>query len=247
MAVTLKPSPHGIAIADAARRSRGWRKFEPDLIAASGLSEASFKRFWTRKPIQREKFIRLCETLELDWQDVVDRECHGAEKEDWSGRMHAIYAMIEGVDLWQDMPEGFRDTEIVKSLCRGWLYEMVKLMVQATESIHPEKNFFQHTKIIIHKLITFFKEIDKDVSCVYVEVVTKDEPGMLHDVTRAFKDEQVNIQQVYITSRKDGMAKLEIYCDPVAQKIFDALLETIGTISGVEGTAIDFFPNRSML
>jgi hypothetical protein len=73
MAVSLKASQQGLTIVDIARKKKGWTKRAAAWCQAATVGEAGFKRFWQRKPIEQEHFIRICKAVEIDdWEKIVD-------------------------------------------------------------------------------------------------------------------------------------------------------------------------------
>jgi hypothetical protein len=38
------------------------------------MSEPTVKRFFQKTPIERKNFVEICRALNLDWQEIVDRE-----------------------------------------------------------------------------------------------------------------------------------------------------------------------------
>lgn len=79
MAISLKASPQGLTIADAARQRKGWTKTSPVWCDKAHTSTATLKRFWLGSPIRRDNFISICQALDLDWEEVVLLEREGIE------------------------------------------------------------------------------------------------------------------------------------------------------------------------
>jgi hypothetical protein len=79
MASSLKASPQGLKIVDQARVRRGWDRQSAAWADAAKASIATLKRFWQKKYIQAQFFIDICESVGLDWQEVVDSRVN----EDW--------------------------------------------------------------------------------------------------------------------------------------------------------------------
>jgi len=72
MASSLKASPQGLKIVDQARVRRGWDRQSAAWADAAKASIATLKRFWQKKYIQAQFFIDICESVGLDWEEVVD-------------------------------------------------------------------------------------------------------------------------------------------------------------------------------
>lgn len=69
---SLKASPAGILKAKSAFAVRGWT--QEYLAAEVGLqTRQSVWKFFSGRPVERHIFIDLCFTLDLDWEDIVDR------------------------------------------------------------------------------------------------------------------------------------------------------------------------------
>ena len=72
MAVTLKASQGGLQKIDNARQKKGWTKSEDAWFGLALTSKATLKRFWRGLPIERDAFIGICKTVEINWEEVVD-------------------------------------------------------------------------------------------------------------------------------------------------------------------------------
>ena len=73
MADSVKASTQGLERVDLARRRKGWNKFAKIWYESALTSKATLKRFWAGKAINRETFIRICETAGLiSWEDIVE-------------------------------------------------------------------------------------------------------------------------------------------------------------------------------
>ncbi|HBW87403.1 MAG TPA: ATP-binding protein [Cyanobacteria bacterium UBA11149] len=72
MAATLRASEQGLKIVDWARTRKGWNKDEDAWYELALTSKASLKRFWRRRPIERDTFIKICEVVEQNWEEIVD-------------------------------------------------------------------------------------------------------------------------------------------------------------------------------
>ena len=73
MAATLRASESGLEIVDRARQKKGLEKQASSWCGDAQTSVATLKRFWRRKPIQHEVFVKICKAVEVDnWEDIVD-------------------------------------------------------------------------------------------------------------------------------------------------------------------------------
>ena len=74
MADSVKASTQGLETVDLARRRKGWNKLAKVWYEAALTSKATLKRFWAREAINRETFVRICQTAGLiSWEDIVER------------------------------------------------------------------------------------------------------------------------------------------------------------------------------
>jgi NB-ARC domain len=72
----LKASQKGLEILDAARRKKGWRRQAAVWCGEAGASPASQKRLWRGCRIDGEAFVRLCQAVGVNWQEVAELERH---------------------------------------------------------------------------------------------------------------------------------------------------------------------------
>ncbi|NES03013.1 MAG: ATP-binding protein [Okeania sp. SIO2F4] len=72
MAVTLRASKEGLQKIDAARRKKGWTKTELAWCQLALTSQATLKRFWRPLAIERDTFINICQTVGINWEEIVD-------------------------------------------------------------------------------------------------------------------------------------------------------------------------------
>ena len=73
MAATLRASESGLEIVDRARRKKGLEKQASSWCGDAQTSVATLKRFWRRKPIGQEVFVKICKAVEVDnWEDIID-------------------------------------------------------------------------------------------------------------------------------------------------------------------------------
>ena len=73
MAVSLRASQRGLEIVDHARRRKGWTKMANAWYQEALVGKAALRKFWQRKPITQDNFIRICEAVGLkNWQDIVE-------------------------------------------------------------------------------------------------------------------------------------------------------------------------------
>jgi hypothetical protein len=71
---SLRASKQGLEKVDRARKKRGWTKnVTPTFWETALTSQATLRRFWRRKPVQRDSFINICKALGITkWQEIVD-------------------------------------------------------------------------------------------------------------------------------------------------------------------------------
>jgi predicted amino acid-binding ACT domain protein len=211
MAVSIKASESGLAIMDIARRQRGWFKSQPEWIETASVSTSALRRFWLGQPIKRDSFIAICTTVGVDWRDVVDID----SPEDLAAiieKMKSLFAKTVKLDPQLNEATAVMDEETINSLCYGWLFELFRLMLRATEKSNPDTSFYRLTQDLMHKISTLFEsQIDADNEFL-VEVTVKDKAGSLHQVTGILVEYEVNINHVHIISSGDGMAWMKIYC-----------------------------------
>jgi hypothetical protein len=89
MVNSVKASVQGLEIVDKARKKKGWTKKTPIWWQTAFTSEATLKRFWEKRRINRETFIRICETVGIsNWQEIADMSAAEASEhqipiQDW--------------------------------------------------------------------------------------------------------------------------------------------------------------------
>ena len=72
MAVSISACEDGLKIIDAARRKKGWTKYEETWFHSATTSEATLKRFWRGTSISQETFIAICKQVGVDnWESIV--------------------------------------------------------------------------------------------------------------------------------------------------------------------------------
>jgi hypothetical protein len=73
MAVSLRASQRGLQIVDQARTRKNWTKRSAAWCAAALVGEAALKKFWSRVPIERDRFESICRAVGLEnWEEIVD-------------------------------------------------------------------------------------------------------------------------------------------------------------------------------
>lgn len=73
MADSVRASQPGLALVDRARAHKGWTKqVTVKWWETAHTSQATLKRFWQRKPIERQAFISICEAVGVDWETVAE-------------------------------------------------------------------------------------------------------------------------------------------------------------------------------
>jgi predicted amino acid-binding ACT domain protein/DNA-binding Xre family transcriptional regulator len=212
MAVSIKASERGLGLLDKARLARGWTKAQPEWSEAAGVAHASLKRLWIRQPIGRDKFIALCEVLDLNWQDIAEIDAThnvpGAVQ-----KMKSLFARTVELDPLLNDETAALDNAAIKTLCRGFMQELFTLIMKATETAHPDKSFYRLTQEIIQKIGTLYESQPHETAAAFIlEVKVKDKPGSLHQVTGELAGKKINIHQIHIVQDGGGMATLQIYC-----------------------------------
>ena len=75
MADSVRASKRGLEIVNEARYHKGWKKqVTVQWWEIAHTSQATLKRFWQRKPIDRLAFIAICRAVGVDWEEVVERD-----------------------------------------------------------------------------------------------------------------------------------------------------------------------------
>jgi hypothetical protein len=244
MAVSLKTTPQGMKLIDDARRARGWKKMEPEWVEFVQVAPATFKRFWSGQPIQREAFIALCEAVGIPWEEAADisasKDSSIAEEKInvLVKQMKDLYTRTAELEHSDDQGIEKLHSESLKSLCRGWLSELFELMVQATDSMYPDKTLFQRTQIVIHKIGFLFESLKEDLPGTFFKIKVSDEPGMLHEVTGEFKARHINISQIQITHDSEGMSELKIYCPSLKETVKGDLKRVLIELPGVASVTV---------
>ncbi|MGK7922199.1 MAG: NB-ARC domain-containing protein [Trichodesmium sp.] len=72
MAASIAGSKQGLEIIDMARKKKGWNKDESAWWGLAKTSKATLKRFWRQIAIQQEAFINICETVGVNWEEIVE-------------------------------------------------------------------------------------------------------------------------------------------------------------------------------
>ncbi|MDJ0595761.1 MAG: AAA-like domain-containing protein [Pleurocapsa sp. MO_226.B13] len=74
MADSVRASQQGLEIVDRARYRKRWKKqVTVQWWEIAHTSQATLKRFWQRKPIDRQAFIAICNAVGVDWEEIVER------------------------------------------------------------------------------------------------------------------------------------------------------------------------------
>jgi NB-ARC domain len=72
MGNTLKASQEGLDKIGKAIDGKCWKRNCIAWQQAADASEATLKRFWGKKPIRRQFFIRICDAAGVNWQEVAE-------------------------------------------------------------------------------------------------------------------------------------------------------------------------------
>ncbi|MGK7919607.1 MAG: ATP-binding protein, partial [Trichodesmium sp.] len=105
MAITLRASEQGIKIIDLARKKKGLRKQIAAGWEKAHTADASLKRFWRKIPIDRDVFIGICETVGVNWEEIVDNNpLSRSNKKDffaydyaWVGRENLVVELTDKI------------------------------------------------------------------------------------------------------------------------------------------------------
>ncbi len=73
MAVSLKASREGLEKVEQLRCEKGWRATDPRWCEAAYTSPKTLTRFRRGTPIQQDTFIKICQAVGANWEEVVDR------------------------------------------------------------------------------------------------------------------------------------------------------------------------------
>ncbi|MBD0266034.1 MAG: NACHT domain-containing protein [Tolypothrix sp. Co-bin9] len=138
MASSLKASPQGLKMVDQARIRKGWDRQSGAWADAAKASIATLKRFWQKKYIQAQFFIDICESVGLDWQEVVDSRV----SEDWgeAPEVSAFYGRTEELATLQQWIIQDR-CRVVALLGMGGIGKTA-LAVSSAEQIKGEFEYF---------------------------------------------------------------------------------------------------------
>lgn len=124
----LRASERGLERVEYAMRRRGWTKTQTALWWETALtSQATLRRFWRRKSIQDETFIRICEAVGLrDWRsiaaedDLAELATQGAPRIDWGTApdVPAFYGRTAELDTLAYWLVGDSPAERLPQQCR---------------------------------------------------------------------------------------------------------------------------------
>ncbi|MEM1168659.1 MAG: NB-ARC domain-containing protein [Cyanobacteria bacterium P01_H01_bin.35] len=105
MALSIAASKQGLEIIDEARENKKWNKYEEAWWGLATVSEKTLKRFWQRKRILQENFINICETVGVNWEEIVDNNpLSRSKKKDffaydyvWVGREELVVELTDKI------------------------------------------------------------------------------------------------------------------------------------------------------
>ncbi len=82
---SLKASTRGLEMIEQARKKRGWTKTASAWFQTAFTTEATLKRFWRQVPIQSDSFIKICQAVAVNWEEVIDPDSPlpGTSRIDW--------------------------------------------------------------------------------------------------------------------------------------------------------------------
>lgn len=86
---SLEASIRGLELVDRKRRQKRWNRTAQVWCREAFTTRSTLNRFWAGKPIRRETFIAICQTVGVDWEDVV------AQTHDVPPRVPSRYAPSE--------------------------------------------------------------------------------------------------------------------------------------------------------
>jgi tetratricopeptide (TPR) repeat protein len=72
MAASFQASEKGLAIIDKLRRRKGWAKKDKVWYGLANTSESTLGRFWRREPITQEIFVKICDVIGANWEEIYD-------------------------------------------------------------------------------------------------------------------------------------------------------------------------------
>ncbi|MEG4403772.1 hypothetical protein [Microcoleus sp. MON2_D5] len=73
MANTLRASQQGLdQVEKAIHAKKRWKRNSITWQQAADTSEATLKRFWRKIPIKRQSFLRICEAVGVNWEEVAE-------------------------------------------------------------------------------------------------------------------------------------------------------------------------------
>jgi len=100
MADSLQTSRKGLNKVDIARKHKGWARQDEAWLRAANVSLGSLKRFWRGLPIQRDTFLKICQALELPWEEIVELSKSPDESLEQDSALPAIF-----ISPFEDKPE----------------------------------------------------------------------------------------------------------------------------------------------
>ena len=113
MTNSLRASKQGLKIVDQARAKKRWNKQAAVWHDQAFVSLSTLKRFWERKPILQQSFIDICKSVEVNWQEVVDKE----EKQDLQSPSSTLL-----------IPEFYLERPPIESICYKTLWQEGSLL-----------------------------------------------------------------------------------------------------------------------
>lgn len=107
MAATLRASEIGLKIVNHQRNKKGWNKHSVAWTSEAQTSVATLKRFWCKKAINQDVFVKICEAVNVSsWEEIVDQSSPTetreipewfAYDEMWVGREELVTELIEEI------------------------------------------------------------------------------------------------------------------------------------------------------
>ncbi len=75
-ASNLKATEHGLEIIEEAITRKYWEKLDLRWVRASNTSIEILEQFWQQLEIPEDDFIRICEAVDVDWEDIIIQGSH---------------------------------------------------------------------------------------------------------------------------------------------------------------------------
>lgn len=67
----FQASEPGLTIVEQAIKIRHWKKVDKRWITSAKISVENLEKFWNKLEIPEDDFIRICDAINVDWQDII--------------------------------------------------------------------------------------------------------------------------------------------------------------------------------